>query len=74
MERVEITYTLYPKTKRLCDISNILSIVDKFYCDALVELGRIPDDNYEHVVRVIYEFGEVDTTNPRAKITIKEIK
>ena len=33
---IGITYTLYPKTKRLTDISNVLSVVDKFFCDAFV--------------------------------------
>jgi Holliday junction resolvase RusA-like endonuclease len=73
MQRVELTFTLYPKTKRLCDISNVLSIHDKFFCDALVEAGKIPDDNYLHLKKVTYMMGEVDKDNPRVEIFIEEI-
>jgi Holliday junction resolvase RusA-like endonuclease len=70
---IEIHYKLFPKTKRLCDVNNICSAVDKFFSDALVELGKLQDDNYLFLPRVISEFGEVDPTNPRVEITIKEI-
>lgn len=73
LERIEIEYTLYPKTKRLCDVANILSIVDKFFCDCLVELGKLEEDNYNFVPKVSYQIGEVDKLNPRAKIHIKEV-
>lgn len=73
MQRIELTFTLYPKTKRLCDISNVLSIHDKFFCDALVEAGKIPDDNYLHLKKVTYLFGEIDKDNPRVEIIIEEV-
>lgn len=68
---IEINYTLYPKTKRLCDISNILSIHDKFFCDALTSYHCIPDDNYLYVKKVTYLFGSIDKHNPRVEITIR---
>lgn len=71
--RIEIIYTLYPKTKRKCDVANVLSVVDKYFSDALVEFGRIEDDNYDFIPKVVYEMGEVDKEWPRATITIKEI-
>ena len=70
--KIELEYILYPKTKRLCDISNVLSIHDKFFCDALVELGKLPDDNYLHLQNVTYKFGEIDKQNSRVEIIIKE--
>lgn len=73
-ERIEIHYTLYPKTKRLCDVANVLSVVDKFFCDALSEFGKIEDDNYLFIPKVSYSFGQVDKENPRADILIKEIE
>ena len=73
MQEIEITYILYPKTKRLCDVSNICSVVDKFFCDVLVSLGKIEDDNYRYLPKISYEIGEVDKDNPRVKIIIKEI-
>jgi hypothetical protein len=67
---LKFTYTLYPKTKRRTDVSNPLSIIDKFTCDTLVELGVIPDDNYEYINEVVYKIGHVDKENPRAELTI----
>lgn len=69
-EKVSIHYTLYPKTKRLTDIGNVVSIHKKFFEDAIVELGIIPDDNYRHVVSSSESFGSVDKINPRVEIRI----
>jgi len=57
----------------MCDISNVLSIHDKFFCDALVELGKLPDDNYKYIPEVKYVFREVDKLNPRVDIYIDPI-
>ncbi len=73
LNRIELHYTLYPKTRRACDVANVLSIVDKFFSDALVELGKLEDDSYHFLPKVTYEFGCVDKDNPRADVTIKEI-
>ena len=71
--KVTITYTLYPKTKRRTDISNVLSIHSKFFEDCLVEYGLLPDDNYIYIPIVSYVFGKVDKDNPRVEIEVKEI-
>ncbi|WVI66551.1 hypothetical protein pVco7_gp105 [Vibrio phage pVco-7] len=71
--KVRIEYVLYPKTKRKTDVANVCSIHDKFFSDALVELGKLPEDNYEHLVEVTYRFGHVDKDNPRVDITITEV-
>jgi len=55
--KAKLIYTLYRKDKRLCDVANICSVVDKFACDALVKLLVLPEDNYNHVVRVCYNWG-----------------
>jgi len=73
LDKIRITYTLYPKTKRLADISNILSIVDKYFCDCLVNFGKIEDDNYLYVPEVNYRIGCVDKHNPRVDIKIEPI-
>lgn len=70
LNKVYIKYTLYPKTKRLCDLSNIISIHKKFFEDALVELGKLPDDNYEHIIGSSEFFGCVDKDNPRVEIIL----
>lgn len=69
-ERVTIDYKLYPKSKRRTDIGNVISIHQKFFEDALVELGRIEDDDYTHIISSTQSFGEVDKYNPRVEITI----
>jgi hypothetical protein len=73
MEEVMINYRLYPKTRRLTDIGNVVSIHKKFFEDALVEMGKIEDDNYLHVIGSSESFGAVDKVNPRVEITIMEV-
>lgn len=72
--KVKITYTLFPKTKRLTDLDNICSIHSKFFMDALTELDRIQDDNYLYVPEISFNFGKVDKDNPRVEIVITELK
>lgn len=72
MENIELKYVLYPKTKRLTDVANVCSIVDKFFSDVLVEAGTIPDDNYNHLRDIMYSFGEVDPLNPRVTVFISK--
>lgn len=67
---LSLTYILYPKTKRLCDVSNVCSIVDKFFCDVLVNQNKLPDDNYQYLKHIEYKFGEVDKENPRVVVKL----
>lgn len=73
-KKVSLIYTFYPNSKRHYDVANVCSIVDKFFCDALVELGHLPDDNYEYLPTVTYKMGCIDKDNPRVEIQIKELK
>ena len=70
--RIQLTYTYYPVNKRLADLGNVLSIHQKFFEDALVELGKLPADTYKEIPKVIYSFGEIDPTNPRVEVYISE--
>lgn len=72
--QIKLTYVLYPQTNRKCDVSNICSIVDKFFSDALVEGGHIKDDNYTFIPEVVYKIGSVDPKNPRVEVYINELK
>ena len=72
--KISISYRLYPKTHRKCDISNILCVVDKFFCDALVDSGMLDDDNYLFLPEVKFYMGEVDKNNPRVEIEVTEIE
>lgn len=69
---IQIDYKVFPKTKRKFDVANVLSIVDKYFCDALVEEGLIEDDNCDYLLQVTYSMGVVDKDNPRVEATIRE--
>ena len=69
----QITYTLYQPTNRRVDVSNPLSIVDKFACDALVKFGVLPDDANKYVQSVSFQWGGVDKNNPRVEMTIRSL-
>lgn len=71
--RIATIYTVYPPNKRLFDIGNVCCIHQKFFEDALVELGKLPDDNYNYIPTVIYQFGGIDTNNPRVEIEVIEL-
>ena len=68
LNKVLIIYKIFPQRKS--DTNNIGSIVDKFFCDTLVQAGRLPDDNGEIVQGILSFFGGVDPKNPRAEVTI----
>lgn len=68
--KVKITYIIIPHDKQLFDTKNIESIVDKFFCDALVESGIIPDDSYTYVSYGAPEVSEI-VKNKCKKILIK---
>lgn len=71
--KVEIAYKLYAPSKRRMDLDNVIPVHQKFFQDALVELGKIPDDDYTHIVKSIQAFGRIDRENPRVEIIIKPI-
>lgn len=73
-DKVSITYTLYTANRRLCDIANICSVTDKFFCDALVSLKRIEEDNYLFIPEIKYIFGSIDKDNPRVEVLITPIE
>lgn len=65
-----IEYSLYRDTHRHCDVANVCSIVDKFFCDALVEAQKLPDDNYEYLKTISYKWGGIaDSAYVAIKIT-----
>jgi hypothetical protein len=68
--QIHLSYTIFPKTRAKLDISNVCSIVDKFFSDALTSCGIIEDDNHQVVLSVCYKYGQVDPHNPRCVIVI----
>lgn len=67
---LDITFTLFKGRNARVDRSNILSIVEKFFCDALVYHKCIPDDNDEYIKATHYKSGGLDRINPRVEIEI----
>jgi len=74
MQRIKVHFKIFYENKRKFDLDNVISIVSKFSLDALTELGRIPDDNYENVVQITGTFGGVDKENPRVEMRIKHLE
>lgn len=61
-----LSITFYVKDKRRRDLDNMLSTVQ----DALVKAGIIEDDSWQYLT-IGSLTAEIDTKNPRAKITLK---
>lgn len=74
MEAVSLHYEINPKGGSRLDIMNVGSIVDKFFSDALVQCGIVPDDDYKHVVGNSFSFGTLCPENPHVLVTITETK
>lgn len=67
----QFIYTVYPANNRKFDLGNVLSIVQKFTDDSLIDLGLITDDSYKIVREVVYRFGGADKDFPRVELEIK---
>lgn len=68
---ITINFILFKANNRKTDRSNILSIVEKFFCDAMVYYGCIEDDSDEFIESSTYSTGGLDKENPRVEIIIK---
>lgn len=66
--KVTAIYIYYAPTKRLVDVANPCSVIDKFTCDGIVKRGVLYDDNITHLREVRYVWGGVDRTNPRCDL------
>lgn len=73
LKKIRLTFTLYKGDKRKVDRANVLSIHEKFFCDAIVELGFIQDDNDSFIESTHYYSGDIDKLNPRVEIRIELI-
>lgn len=71
--RIRLRYQVFIKTKRELDISNVCSIVDKFFSDTLQHAGIIEDDNWKFIDDVSFGFGGL-STEEHVLVTITEIE
>jgi len=69
---IKLSFALYRANNRLVDRANLLSIHEKFFCDALVECGCIEDDNDDIIVSTYYYTAGIDKENPRVEIFIDD--
>ena len=69
-KKIKLEFTYYKPTKAKRDRSNILSIHEKFFCDAMTKIGMIPDDNDDYIKSSHYVSGGLDRENPRVEIKI----
>ena len=69
-EQIWIHYTIYSPSKRRLDTMNVGSIADKYFSDTLVELGKIPDDNTDHIVLSTFSFGGLSEMDGYAIATV----
>lgn len=68
--RVAIIYQVFKGDNRRYDIGNVLSIHQKYFEDALVETGKLPDDKASNIPMVLYTDGGIDRDNPRVEIKV----
>lgn len=70
--QIKINYVYWSKSSRLSDIDNFVGTVKKFFQDALVESGLLPDDNFKIIIGSSESYGGVDKESPRvdAYITV----
>lgn len=71
---ISVKFTLHRKDKREGDRANVLSVVEKFFCDSLVHFGCVPDDSDNYIISSHYFTGEISKENPRVVIEIYENK
>ena len=71
-KRIGVKYRLFYK-RGDCDLMNVVSVLDKFLLDALVQAGMIKDDNVKKYISCHAEVGGKDSENPRLVCIIEEI-
>ena len=71
--KVKIDYEYYAPDKRKRDLMNVISVIDKFFQDAMVESGCIEADDISIVVEVNSKYMGIDRERPRLEVTIKKI-
>lgn len=68
--QIKLRFILYKASNRISDRSNVLSIQEKFFCDAMTHYGCILDDNDEIIVSTTYLSGGIDKENPRVEVYV----
>lgn len=66
-------FTLYRGNARKGDRANVLTVVEKFFCDAATFYGCWPDDTDEYIYASHYQTGAIDRDNPRVELELSTV-
>lgn len=69
--QIHLTYVMFPPNKAQRDLLNNVSIVGKYFEDALVELGKLQDDNNKIIPEYSCKMATIDKINPRMEVFIR---
>lgn len=72
-KKISLDFVIYYGSKRKSDRSNFLSIHEKFFCDALVKMQIIEDDN-DMFIESSHYYSGYDKNDPRCEIFINVIE
>ena len=70
---INLIYQLYYWDNRVRDKGNVLSVIQKFFLDALVEYWALQDDNDEYIWDELFKKPLYDKWKGRVEIIIQEI-
>jgi|TARA_R100000951_G_C2520644_1_gene143301 hypothetical protein len=70
---VSIHYEYYAPDKRVRDLMNVVSVVDKFFQDSMVMCGCILADDTSIVKNITVQYMGIDRGNSRIEATIKSV-
>lgn len=73
LEKIAVIYRVYKGDKRRFDLGNICSVHEKYFEDAVVELGKLPDDKYNNIISVVFLLGGIASENPRVDIEVYDM-
>lgn len=74
IDKLKAYYYIYPASNRKFDLMNVVSVIDKFFMDALIKKGVIRDDNHNYVPQMPEAFiMPPDKLNPRCEVILTDI-
>jgi len=74
IKKCELEYTYYHGTKSKIDLMNVISVIDKFTCDALTKRGYWEDDNSNVIGKTTCNWGGYQKDRQRCELVIKIIE
>jgi len=69
----EIAYVYYYKNSA-SDLGNVCSLTDKYFCDAIQEVGVVVEDNVSYCKKITFLVGSQDKDKPRIEIFLRPFK